>query len=242
MDNNKFRIEVVTNIPQEKEPGVLYINASMYADKIENYGSKFLIHGIVRDQQIEESVKEPKEYLGYGVDKDVIACVSDSNSIDSDRIIVTPQHPGFDILEPDSSMFYLDSRFNKLYAAVDEPRVNGYRVLSSVKEQEIIYQDDITKPIIVTYADYSDTQEVETVQIFYEEIGMDDESGEEYTKYLPSNVIEVHSEEELHNLTPSFLGLYKVINDADNTFVPYIYNPYTEIKQEFFNFNCDVIY
>ena len=74
----------------------------------------------------------------------------------------------------------------------------------------------------------------------YDTLSTSESEGEAST-YLPISVVVVHSEEELHSLTPSFLGVYKVVHD-DGTFNAYIYNPYDKVNQDYFKFNCDVLY
>lgn len=234
--NNIYKINVVDSIPEDLEVGTILINMGKHSSEISDEDlinePRFLVHGPERNDYM---------YLGNGVNKDVIWDVSSDYRIDNNRIIITPRHPGFSIPEPNKENFYLDSKFNKLYAPVENPRVDGYRHLSYLKEQEIIYQDSATQPVVFVGADYSETPEIEHVQIFYEDLDMDEESADEYSRYLPSNVITVHSEEELHALTPSFLGIYKVKHD-NGTFTPYIYNPYTEVIETYYICNVDVLY
>ena len=230
MDNNTFDIEVGTFIPTEMTPGKIYINALRYANKVpRDFDENFLI------------MSKPKSYLGAGVIKEVVACVSNENRVDSDKIYITPCHPGYKIAEPtDSTRYYLDSTKNILYKPVENPRVNGYRNLEFLKEQEVVYQDGSTSPYTYVYGDYTETIEIESVSILYDTLSTSESEGEAST-YLPISVVVVHSEEELHSLTPSFLGVYKVVHD-DGTFNAYIYNPYDKVNQDYFKFNCDVLY
>ena len=230
MNNNTFDIEVGAFIPTEMTPGKIYINALRYANKIpRDFDENFLI------------MSKPKSYLGAGVTKEVVACVNNENRVDSDKIYITPGHPGYKIAEPtDSTRYYLDSTKNILYKPVENPRVNGYRSLEFLKEQAVVYQDGSTSPYIYVYGDYMETIEIESVAILYDTLSTSESEGEAST-YLPISVVVVHSEEELHSLTPSFLGVYKVVHD-DGTFNAYIYNPYDKVNQDYFSFNCDVFY
>lgn len=230
MNNNTFDIEVGAFIPTEMTPGKIYINALRYANKVpRDFDENFLI------------MSKPKSYLGAGVTKEVVACVNNENRVDSDKIYITPCHPGYKIAEPtDSTRYYLDSTKNILYKPVENPRVNGYRNLEFLKEQEVVYQDGSTSPYIYVYGDYPETVEIESVSILYDTLSTSESEGEAST-YLPISVVVVHSEEELHSLTPSFLGVYKVVH-ADGTFTAYIYNPYEKVAQDYFSFNCDVLY
>ena len=230
MNNNTFDIEVGAFIPTEMTPGKIYINALRYANKVpRDFDENFLI------------MSKPKSYLGAGVIKEVVACVSNENRVDSDKIYITPCHPGYKIAEPtDSTRYYLDSTKNILYKPVENPRVNGYRNLEFLKEQEVVYQDGSTSPYTYVYGDYTETIEIESVSILYDTLSTSESEGEAST-YLPISVVVVHSEEELHSLTPSFLGVYKVVHD-DGTFNAYIYNPYDKVNQDYFKFNCDVLY
>ena len=230
MSNNTFDIEVGAFIPTEMTPGKIYINALRYTNKVP-YGDNgsFLL------------VSKPKSYLGAGVTKEVVACVSNENRVDSNKIYVTPGHPGYTIAEPlDSTRYYLDSNKNILYKPVENPRVNGYRNLEFLKEQEVVYQPGSTEPYVYVYGDYMETIEIESIPILFDTLSTS-ESEEEASQSLPLSVVVVHSEEELHSLTPSFLGVYKVVH-ADGTFTAYIYNPYEKVAQDYFSFNCDVFY
>ena len=230
MNNNTFDIEVGAFIPTEMTPGKIYINALRYANKVpRDFDENFLI------------MSKPKSYLGAGVTKEVVACVNNENRVDSDKIYITPCHPGYKIAEPtDSTRYYLDSTKNILYKPVENPRVNGYRNLEFLKEQEVVYQDGSTSPYTYVYGDYTETVEIESISILYDTLSTSESEGEAST-YLPISVVVVHSEEELHSLTPSFLGVYKVVHD-DGTFNAYIYNPYDKVNQDYFKFNCDVLY
>ena len=108
MSNNTFDIEVGAFIPTEMTPGKIYINALRYTNKVP-YGDNgsFLL------------VSKPKSYLGAGVTKEIVACVSNENRVDSVKIYVTPGHPGYTIAEPlDPTRYYLDSNKNILFEKV----------------------------------------------------------------------------------------------------------------------------
>ena len=236
MNKNIFEINVVDNeIPEEVTPGTIHINMGLYSSKISDSALKregmFLLRG-----------PEPVyTYLNYGANKEVMWDLSNTCRIDSRKVIITPQHPGYRFPEPDTIRFYLDSKYNSLYSPVDNPRVNGYRRLEHFNERDVVYQDTVTQPYIHINADYTDTIEIEDVYVYYDDLDMDIGAVEEYSKSISSNIIIVHSEEELHSLIPTFLGLYMVVN-PDSSYVPYIYNPYDLIQQDFFLFTFDSLY
>lgn len=224
--NNIFNIEVGSYIPDDMTPGNIYVNALQYANKMPaDIPERFLI------------ASKPRTYLGRGPIKEVVACVSNDNRVSSDKIYITPKHPGFKVPEPtDTTRVYLDSTNNILYKPVENPRENGYRPLKYIKEQEVVYQESTTDPYVYAYGDDIATEEVEQMVLMYDTISVGVSSDS-----LPLNVVVVRSLEELHSLTPCFMGVYKVVNE-DGTFSAYLYNPYDAIQQDYFKFNCDVFY
>ena len=145
MESNIFNIDVVENIPEEKTPGTVYINGCKYdneiplENRIEQRHGYFTQPGPNDDVQENKrflligSEKEVKDYLGLGVDKEVVAALP-NNDVDMRSIFITPHHPGYTVVEPEGSRYYLDSETYKLYYAVDNPRVNGYIRISDADE------------------------------------------------------------------------------------------------------------
>lgn len=241
MNNNIFNIDVVPEIPNVHRPGTIYINGLKYANQIpEDAPEMFLIAGEHLGAR----------YLEEGANKDVVASVSMIHSVDSNKIYVVVGHPGYKFPEPDDvTRYYLDSTTNSLYTAIGNPRVNGYRRMDGVDEAEddrpyVVYQDDPALPIIYVYTNYTieGGAEIDNVKVLYADIKEGDDEPEYpwNDEYAPSTVITVGSMEELYNLTPNFLGVYKVITGEGPVY--YVYNPYNLVEQDYFNFNCDVIY
>lgn len=232
MDKNKFEIDIVTQIPEEKVPGKVYINGTKYANVMpEELPETFLI----TDEPIEET-----GYLGCGVHKEVIACVG-AESVPNDKIFVTVRHPGYTIPIPeDPTRYYLDSKGYNLYKPVENPRINGYRELEYAGELFVVYQDTTDGPNIYVYSD--DGAEDTCVTVIYEVLEeLNDWSEEEEANKRPASMFVVKSLEEMYEQEPGFLAIYKVIKE-DGTFVTYIYNPYDLVEQDYFNFNVDALY
>ena len=235
MNNNIFKVNVVDEIPAGIDPGNIFINMGNYSNVISDEDLKEQGNFLVRGPQ--EFVYS---YLNRGVNRDIVWDVSGTYRIDTKKIFITPLHPGYRFVEPDATRFYLDSKYNNLYAPIENPRVNGYRVLEHFNEWDVIYQDTPTSPIVYVNADYMETVVEEFEYIYYEDLDMGS-SAEEYAKSLSTSIIIVHSEEELHALNPTFLGLY-VVKHADGTSTPYVYNPYILIQEDFFICNCNALY
>ena len=239
-NKNIFNIEVVSKIPDIQRQGTIYINALKYTNEMpEDLPETFLLAGEHLGAR----------YLEEGVNKDVVANVSLIHSIDSNKIFVTAGHPGYRFPIPeDPTRYYLDSTTNKLYTAVANPKVNGYKLIEGIDvgpdegRPYVIYQDDESLPVIYVYTHYNtaDGSLIDNIRVLYQDINEEITREPDNADYAPSTVVTVSSIDELHHLTPNFLGVYKVLSGEKPSF--YLYNPYNLVEQEYFNFNCDVIY
>ena len=206
----------------ENELAEMYLNVYS-SGTVYNYNYTVYLSEVQVDDTFYESI-----YQFYRNLMHVYGDINALDRIDHTKLYLTDGHPGKKVLIPELDRIYLDTKNQKIY----RPLANGFkeveRPFNTVYLTDVNYMSEIDPSTLVanTYYVFRSTNEC-----YYtvEEDGIINF----YKTTLPNEPIEVDS---LDNVDLYFNAYYKVGTKY------YQYNPYEEMLQEHFYFNCNVFY